>query len=326
MHLVPCACLVFEGTHKSRQVGIQAYSVLLIGLYAILEISYLIFGFGGAFMLKKFKRFTGLLLACAIVVGMLAASSSAVALNEEKNYITESVTYRELGCNVSLDVQKFLMNYDICINSDTIVEICNLGEGEGSALYATDIDGGLITKSVFMAVDEDGRRKNFSDQDIALTASELAGGNATINPFNDSFQVVFMVSYYAYTYSTDTEGIVQPQTAMFLYKDPSNLYTISRLTMHYDCYGIEGDFNGTTFTDLTGPLDGYRYRITKTQYNPSRNTYYSKNSPISSKKAIKLFYEPGGLQEVSYTIVGVRNSNGATINLTDDIPLNTHLS
>lgn len=278
-------------------------------------------------MLKSIIKLTGLLLVFMMVIGMIAPAPVAAAIMENETVgVNDPVAYRELGCNISLSVQEYLKNYNICVKDDTMIEICDLGEGKGSALYATDVDGDLITKSVFMAVGEDGRLKPFSEQDIALAARELSGGNATINPFDDSFQVVFMVSYYAYTYNTDTEGIVQPQTAMFQYKDPSNLYTISRLTMHYDCYGIEGNFNGTTFTDITEPLDGYRYRITKTQYNPSRNTYYSKNSPISSGKAIKLFYDPGGLQEVSYTIVGVRNSDGATINITDDIPLNTHLS
>ena len=276
-------------------------------------------------MLKKLQKITSLLLVTALaVLAFTPTTVGAIIPGEDSYSCDQQVVYSSLGSNTSANLRNNLANYNIAVKNDTVLEIVQNSD-EGTMLYATNTDGALITKSVLMAIGDDGKLQSFTEEDIAAASADLSGGNATVNPFNDSFQIVFMVSYYAYPYSTDSEGIVQPQTAMFLYKDASNLYTISSLTMRYDCYGIEGYFNGSTFTPISGPLDGYRYRITKTQTNPNRNTYYSKTSPISSNKAVQLFYSPGGEQVVNFTIVGVRNSSGATVNITREVPLNTHL-
>lgn len=272
-------------------------------------------------LLRKIASFT---LIVALLVIPVAAKE--VVLTEDSILRSPRVTYSELGCNTSINLRESLASYNISVKNNTLVEIMETADGTGTMLCATDTSDTLITKSVFLAVDETGSLESFTEEEVAAISTSLSGGNATVNPFNDSFQIVFMVSYYAYPLGFDSEGYVQPQTAMFIYKDPNHLYTISNITMRYDCYGIEGYFDGSTFTAITGPLDSYRYRIYKSQSNPNRNTNYSTHNPIASTKAIQLYYSPGGMQVVSFSITGVRNSTGASINITNEIPLNTHLT
>lgn len=206
---------------------------------------------------------------------------------------------------------------NIFVDDDTLVELVRTDSGDATAVVFTNTDGDMISKSILVAVAEDGQLRPFA-------ASDLSGGSATVDPFDDSFYIVFMVSFYAYQYSTDWQGIVQPQTAMFIYHDPDRLYTVKRLVMNYDCYGVGGYFDGTTFTPITGPLDNYHHRITVNRVNPDRSTYYSTTNPISSNMAIQLFFEPGGLQQVAYTITVVRNSDQSEITRSLYVPLTTY--
>lgn len=182
-------------------------------------------------MLKKLQKITSLLLVTALaVLAFTPTTVGAIIPGEDSYSCDQQVVYSSLGSNTSANLRNNLANYNIAVKNDTVLEIVQNSD-EGTMLYATNTDGALITKSVLMAIGDDGKLQSFTEEDIAAASANLSGGNATVNPFNDSFQIVFMVSYYAYPYSTDSEGIVQPQTAMFLYKDASNLYTISSLTM-----------------------------------------------------------------------------------------------
>ena len=277
-------------------------------------------------MLNKMRKATSLLLIVVLVVLVLAPTRVSAVIPGEDSYAgSERVVFSELGKNTSTNLRKVLADYNISVKRDTLLEIVQSSDGDGTVLYATDVDGELITKSVLMAVGEDGNLQSFTAADITAVATDLSGGNATVNPFSNSFQVVFAVSYYAYPYSSDPKGIVQPQTAMFIYMDDNNLYTLSKLTMHYDCWGDEGYFDGVNFTRISSATDGYKYRITKSQTNPNRNTYYSKTDPIDSNKAVLVDYYPDEGHVVTYTIVGVRNSTGANVNITREVPLDLYL-
>jgi hypothetical protein len=273
-------------------------------------------------MLGKARHVISLLLIAVLVILFVAPPKANAVVSGKESYVGKEVIFSEFGGNTSNNLRKALADYNISVKQDTLLEIIQESDGDGTVLCATDVNGELVTKTMLMAVGEDGNLQSFTVDDIASVAStDLSGGDATVDPFSNSFQIVFVVSYYAYPYSSDPIGIVQPQTAMFIYMDDNNLYTLSKLTMNYDCHGDEGYFDGVNFTVISGPLDGYKYRITKSQTNPRRNTYYSNTDPIASNKAVLVDYFPDGGHEVVYTIVGVRNSDGASINVTGYVPL-----
>jgi len=124
------------------------------------------------------------------------------------------VIFSEFEKNTSINLRKVLADSNISVMRDTLLEIVQSSDGDGTVLYATDVDGELITKSMLMAVGEDGSLQSFTEEDITSATRDLSGGSATVNPFSNSFQIVFTVSFYAYPYSSDAIGIAQPQTAM----------------------------------------------------------------------------------------------------------------
>ena len=272
------------------------------------------------------RKITSLLLVAVLAVLCFApVKVSAVAPDEDSYAGRETVIFTEFGKNTSNNLRKALADYNIPVKGDTLLEIVQSNDGGGTVLYATDVDGELITKSVLMAVGEDGDLLSFSEDDIAAVAStDLSGGNATINPFNNSFQVVFAVSYYAYPYGADPVGIVRPKTAMFIYMDANNLYTLSKLTMQYDCWGDSGYFDGDNFVVTSGPLDGFRYTIINSKTNPNRNTYYTETDEMDFPNAVLVDYYIDGGHVVTYTIKGVRNSTGATVEITREVPLDLY--
>lgn len=277
-------------------------------------------------MFNKIRKTTSLLLVAVLAVLCFAPTKvSAVAPGEDSYAGREKVIFTEFGKNTSNNLRKALADYNIPVKRDTLLEIVQSSDDGGTVLYATDVDGELITKSVLMAIGEDGNLQSFTEDDIAAVAStDLSGGNATVNPFNNSFQVVFAVSYYAYPYGADLVGIVRPKTAMFIYMDANNLYTLSKLTMQYDCWGNSGYFNGDNFVVTSGPLDGYRYTIINSQTNPNRNTYYSRTNEMELPNAVLVDYYPDGGHVVTYTIKGVRNNTGANVDITREVPLDLY--
>lgn len=273
-------------------------------------------------MVNKMRKITSIFMVAVLAVLFFAPVKASAVVPGEDSYVgREKVIFSEIGKNTSTNLRNVLEDYNISVKRDTLLEIVQSSDGDGTVLYATDVDGELITKSVLMAVGEDGNLQSFTEEDIAAAAGDLLGGSATVNPFSNSFQIVFTVSFYAYPHSSDTLGIVRPKTAMFIYMDANNLYTLSKLTMHYDCWGDSGYFDGDDFVVTSGPLDGYRYRITKSQTNPNRNTYYSRTNELEFPYAVLVDYYPDGGHVVTYTIVGVRNSNGTAVNITREVPL-----
>lgn len=274
-------------------------------------------------MCTKLKRviccfvILSVLFVCAPLDASASVANENIELNKASDAVQAEVVSTLYGSQVSDDMCKKLGERNITIDNDTLVEFVRTDSHEATAIVFTNTDGELISRSILVGIEEDGELQPFS-------VSDLSGGNATVDPFDDSFYIVFMVSFYAYQYSTDWKGIVQPQTAMFIYHDPDRLYTVERLIMNYDCYGVGGYFDGTTFTPFTGPLEVYHHRITVDRTNPSRSTYYSNTNPISSNMAIQLFYQPGGLQEIAFSITVVRNSDQREITRAYNVMMATY--
>lgn len=141
--------------------------------------------------------------------------------------------------------------------------------------------------------------------------SEVERTNPYSNMFNNSFEIVFMASYYAYNYGTDEHGIVQPQTVMFIYYDDNDLYGKVNLSLEYSCIGVEGYYSNGVFTPVSSdPQERYHYNISLSKNDAKASTYYSTNRPINSGKAILMNDSIGGGHEVEYTItVNVGESN-----------------
>lgn len=276
-------------------------------------------------MLKNLRKITSLLLVLALVVlvfGPAAVSAEAIGASSDKN--AQSVVYQAVGSSISADMRKSLSSYDIPVKADTKLEIVKVKGEEGTILYVTNQEGALVTKTAMMTVAEDGKLKSFTAEDVARATPDLSADGGTVNPFGDGLQIIFTIGFFAYYHSSDSRGIIQPQMAMFRYVDPNNLYTVSKLIMYYDCHGFEGDFDGINIdTSETEWWDVTRYRITVSRTNPTRNAYYSESDPIADDKAL-LMYGGDCMQEVIYTLRGVRKSTGATINITDYLSIDSY--
>ena len=282
-------------------------------------------------ILSNIKKITSLIMAVVFVLlvfvpASVSAQVESGTLTEDLIAKTENVLYSVRGEQASTKLYKELTSRNIEVKDDTLIEVVTMNSQEGTAILATNTEGSLITRFALMGVKKDGQLKSFSEAEVASIRDDLHGGNATIDPFDDTFTFVFMVSFYAYWYNFDSEGLVQPQTAMYIYQDPDSLYTVTSFSMDYCCVGVEGYFDGTTFTAISGPLEPYTYRIPISQTNPRKNTYYSNTNPISTNKAVLVAFEPGGLQYVHFDLTVVRNRDGRQISIWDDITLNTHLA
>lgn len=264
-------------------------------------------------MFRKLRRTTSLGLAVVILLMSFTPMRAMAAVPYENNsYKTSDTVYRAVARDVSAQLKGRLTEYNIPVNNDTLIEIVNKGSSGGSVLYATSIDGALIHQSVLTAYDENGERVSFTEANLT---DDLEGGSLTINPFRDSFKVVFTITFYIYNDGLILNAYVQPQMAMFIYYDDADIYSISQFTMNYNCIGIEGYYDGVNFTAISGPLDGYRYTITVSRNNPNRRTYYSQTDPISSNKAVYIYSGPGGVNEVEFEIFGTRKATGASVHV-----------
>jgi len=268
-----------------------------------------------------------LLVLTLIVLALGPTSANAATIGTSGDKKEAQVIYRAAGSSISVKMRESLSDYSISVKENTELKIVKARNEEGTILYATTREGTLVTQSTLMAIGDDGKLKSFAAEDVATASSNLDGEYAVINPFDDSLQITFTVAFYAYNYGTDHRGILQPQTAMFIYRDPNKLYTINRLIMNYDCYGHLEDFDGTSINpdDIEWDEDVFKYTVTKSQNSPARNTYYSNTKDFRDYhpgKAMVMFYEVDSLQVVVYRLVGVRNSTGAAIDITRDVYLN----
>lgn len=264
-------------------------------------------------MYRRLRKVTSLgLTVVMLLMAFAPMRAMAVVSGENNSYNTSNTVYRAVACDASARLKGRLAEYNIPVNNDTLIEIVNKESSGGSVLYATSVDGALIHQSVLTAYDENGERVSFTEANVI---DDLEGGSLTINPFRDSFKVVFTITFYIYNDGLIFNAYVQPQLAMFIYYDDADIYSISQFTMNYNCIGIEGYFDGVNFTAISGPLDGYRYTITVSRNNPSRRTYYSQTDPISSNKAVYIYSAPGGANEVEFEIFGTRKATGASVHI-----------
>lgn len=278
-------------------------------------------------MTKMIRRITSLLLTLVLTLLVFvptAVSASGVAQMEAaaKKYLTPSdgALFSVKGKNLSKEMYEILTAKSMTINDDTLIELVTIGANEATVLVATNTDGGLVTRNILMGIGEDGKP-------IAYTAAELdpfymSGGNAMVDPFDDSLQITFLISFYAHGYAGYSMGAAQPQVAMFIYNDDSNSYNVSYLSMTYICTGTKGYFDANdNFVSLTGPLDYFSHRISVSQTNPRRNSYYSASNPFNTYY-ILIHGAAGGGQAgahmVEYTIRGTK-PNGSSFNITDSL-------
>lgn len=266
-------------------------------------------------MLQKIKRSVSFVMVFALLLvsGSVAASaSSIVACNSEIVAESQNAIYSIQADRASKQLTEELSVCNVPVNDESLIQIVPVGESGGNAVVTTTTENAVVTKSVLMAVNEDG-------EIVAVSAASLSGDSAPVYPFGNSFRIVFMISYYAYSYGSDAEGLVQPQTGMFIYYDNDDLYTVKNLTMEYFCNGIDGTYIDGVFTPISQGYSPISYVIRKAVTNPSRNTYYSRTSPYNANKAIQLHYDPGGMQGVEFDLSVVRKSDGKSISISNSI-------
>ena len=270
-------------------------------------------------MKQTVKKITSLVLVLALSLVFLPLRADASTISAEKNTETSQTLFRAQGNEISSAVRAELKKRDITVTDDTVVEIVSLGDGKGTAIKVLNSDGNTATAAVLTAIDDEGQPKIFTAADIEQTRYS-GGGNATENPFNNTFSVKFMVSFNYYSHGGYTRCLIRPLTAMYIYFDPDQIYTVRALNMDYVCSGIEYTKSGNTYASTgTGQMS---HIISISQSTPSRNTYYSNNNnPYPSNKAIYQLGDPGGHQNIVYAYSVIRNSDGKVFTYHNDTDL-----
>ena len=277
-------------------------------------------------MKQTVKKITSLVLVLALSLVFLPLRADASTVSQEKNTTASKTLFRAQGNQISSAVCAELEKRDIQVKEDTVVKIISLGSGKGTAIQAINRDGNTATVATLTAIDEEGQPKVFTAADMAQTRG-AGGGNDTVNPFNNTFSITFLVSFNCYIYTPYTYFVyemIQPQTAMFRYSDNNQLYTVKGITMEYICSGVIYNIDDNeNITPLSNGNIQHVHTITVSKTNPARNTYYSNNNnPYDSNRVLYLGAEPGGHQWVDYALVVVRKSDNKQITIEDYTDLN----
>lgn len=278
-------------------------------------------------MNKTYKRFASIMMVLVVMVVSMVPYAAGAELTVSENTVDQyllassNAIVSTKGANLYTELHDILIERNVTVRDNTLVELIALGSKDALALVATNVDGDLVTKNIFMGLDENGQLISAN----TATTRDLSGGFAIIDPFDDSFVLDFTISFKARGYGGYAIGAVQPQSAMFIYYDNSNLYSISKITTTYVCSGAKGYFDSNgSFVSLTGPLEHYTHEITVSKTNPNRNAYYSASNPMNTYYILINGAAAGGqtgAHILEYTIEGVRNSNGRSVNVTDIIEI-----
>ena len=279
-------------------------------------------------MSKNYKRFISLLMAITMAFVFCAPIGvNASEIRQTENKIkdkflsaSEDSVLSAYGDQLPALLVTTLSEKDVLITDDTLVEVFPADSDNGSTIMVTNVDGNLVTKTSLSALDENGEFKSLSVSEL-VRSTELGGAAGSSTPFNNSFNLVFSTSFYAYPYGGDDYGIIQPQTIMFIYYDDSDLYNKVNLSLTYTCTGDEGYFSNGVFVDAeTNPLIRYNYRISLSKSDARARTYYSKTKAMSSTKGILMNDSIGGAHNVSYTLtVNVGESSERTVTRTVEL-------
>lgn len=269
-------------------------------------------------MLKKYKRITGLFMAFTVAFLLFApivAQASEIqraeaAVKEEFLSKSEDALFSACGAELSAGMRTVMTERNMTIKDDTRVELLSTGSDNATAIVVTNVEGNLVTKGIWMGMDDEGEMISLASSEAA--ARNVVGGvSGSQRPFGNSLEIVFYASYKAYSYGTDAHGIIQPQTLMFMYYDDDDLYGQVDVNSKYSCYGVEGYYSNGVFTPVSSnPLERYAYNISLIQTNANARTYYSKTKAMSSGRAILMYDGIGGGHDVEYTItVNVGEAN-----------------
>ncbi len=268
-------------------------------------------------MKQTVKKITSLVLVLALSLVFLPLRADASTVSQEKNTAASQTLFRAQGNQISSAVCAELEKRNIEVNEDTVIKLVSLGSGKGIAIQAFNKVGNTVTMATLTAIDEEGAPKLFTAADMAQTRS-AGGGNNTVNPFNNTFSITFLVSFNYFSTNGLVPDLIQPQTAMFLYSDDNQLYTVNSMRMEYSCTGVPYTKSGSTFTPPSSGYNQKTHTITVSRTNPNRNTYYSNNNnPYPSNKALFLGGSPGGDQWIDYILVVVRKSDNKQITIDD---------
>lgn len=282
-------------------------------------------------MLQRFKRVVGILLAVAFVVVLSGPAIVSAAEVQRAETValkalmpSEDALLSVTGKQIPSNLNQALSVRNIKITDNTLIEIVEVGSCNATAIVATNIEGCEIFKNIIMAVDEDGEFQSLTDAEIAVLASSLHGGNATDYPFRNSFEIIFAVSFNAYGYSSDPIGLVQPQTAMFIYFDEDELYDVGSISMTYGCSGIEGYYTNGNFDAITEAGEFFRYDINLYRGYPNPRSYYSASGNFPSDRVILTTSGADSGHFIEYEIVAYRQSNNARVIVEDYIFLDLY--
>lgn len=197
-----------------------------------------------------------------------------------------------------------LTAYNVTVKEDTLLEVLPAGDGDGgTVLSITNASGNEGEKVLLMAVNENGKI-----QSPSLTKVESAAGTrsntgdaGSVNPFNDSMVITFLINYNGYSSGTVANTFVQPQTAMFIYYKNSSSMTLNRIYMDYGAFGTEYTYPG--LQPVSSAADYVSHHVTvDIDHDLSPRTYYSVNNPYRSDRVIRVISSAIGGQYVDWVI------------------------
>lgn len=199
-------------------------------------------------MKKSIRKITSLLLTLVLTLLTFApATVSAVIPGEDSasagiSGSSGSVLYHVSGAQASANLRQSLDKYNIAVDSDTSIDVVSTSAENGSQiLVVTDVDGETMTKSVIMALDENGDINTVSLPERSAASTAGYAGDEIEFIANDSFVVVWAIQciqgvktgYYYY----------QPMYAEMIYYNNGG-HTVEKAEMVIECSGIELTYPG----------------------------------------------------------------------------------
>ena len=271
-------------------------------------------------MKQTVKKITSLVLVLALSLVFLPLRADASTVSQEKNTAASQTLFRAQGNQISSDVCAELEKRNIEVKENTVIKLVSLGSGKGTAIQAFNRVGNTVTMAALTAIDEEGNPKLFTAADMAQTRGS-GGDSISESPFNNSFSMTFMISFNYYSTVNYNYACIQPLTAMYIYYDSNQLYTVKNLKMDYDCTGLrykKSASNSYYEPETTGTTSTYTHRITVNKANPNRSTYYANNNdPYTTNRALCQCGDIYGVQDMTYYLSYVRNSDNKTGSIKD---------
>lgn len=271
-------------------------------------------------MLKKIRKLISLLMAGVLI--MLLCMPSVVGIAEAAQIEelaaglvmeSENALCSVRGTQAPDELSNSLKNYDITIKDDTLIEVFPATtDGGNQVLAVTNTNGAEIEKTLVMSYGEV----------TEIYEEDYTGGSWEVEPFNDSFVLLMMVSYNMFETDLLYSFYYQPVNVMFIYYEPNQAYIVENITVDYMCWGFEFEIDRNPVTDaiegytaLTSGMETYEHHIIIDRDSPNRRTYYSGNNPYNTERAIDPNVDMFGSHIIHFEADLVRVSDHRSIHL-----------